>query len=659
MDSKPLPQTLVVQTVERVYGKLYKEKVRFDISALRLRQGSWMYCVLEEINAKQRRAPFRSQDMQTLRSVVNACCEDPATRAFLTMPIGLIGRREISRCFSAMELVLVNSFGERWRKPGTLYVGSNIFRRFMVEKMPPDTFVEDVRNNWRYFKTTLRSKRLPRKTLSEDSRSEGTGHLGYPLGSTPHQTIRELRDREIERMTVDVNRLRDGCRAEMLFWREARDRMHKCCAYRSTDEDSALARAFLLGGYDNNTARKIRCCSTAALVSSIVEAANDVSFPRHPTKINKHNIGEIADRVINAVGVEKERMEGLRYKHVFFLTRCVHKKEMLCAFYSLLIHTRFNADALRAIRREWITKEGDIYTLKSYKQKTGQETPRVDITKENLAAYEAIELMLWNYEQMKKFGHIGKDEKKIWICWDNTRSRCLKYCFTNASRVKTILERQFGMHPFSDEQIRTHMLTLDNFKTGSVSYVKQEAGHEQEATTHHYISQFSTFLHSQAVNLEFQRRLDSTIKFALSTERIFFADKFSPEYVDKNLLFPIGDGTSCTNPFSPPDPAWLTGGACDAKRCHIGQGCEKNRTVITKARVREVWATCEFYSSSWHRLLNENEEAFIKYHAPSMLFNLALKQYIQSSSHWIMIKRAVIDEEFGNEKDETCNLGGL
>ncbi|KXU90025.1 hypothetical protein CI15_07595 [Paraburkholderia monticola] len=197
---------------------------------------------------------------------------------------------------------------------------------------------------------------------------------------------------------------------------------------------------------------------------------------------------------------------------------------------------------------------------------------------------------------------------------------------------------------FSDEQIRVHMLTLDQLSgKADIRVVRDTAGHASENTTAAYFRNLPTARRLSSINLEFQRRIDSTIKFQIAKERNTFSDKFDPQYVDEGLMFPIGDGTSCASPFDPPDRAWIEDGFCNGKNCHKGQGCPNNKIVINKSRVIEVWATAKYYASNWKALLQKNEEGFLTMHGPAMIFNLILKDYIRSSSQWDLVKKIVED----------------
>jgi hypothetical protein len=652
LDRDFMKSPLTFRTAAKIYGKRYEGTVSFDLDAAKLRAGSWGYEALSALKAAERLEPLVSQDTQVLLNVIAACCANPGTRRFLVRQISGIGRREIVLCFGAMEDLLESQAFGHWGR-STVSRASSIFRRWMAEKIPTGAFNEYVARHSRYFKTRFETHFPPRRTLSEDIRDESidADYLKYPLGAMPHGNVRELRDRMVERMTLDVNRLVDGCKEELTFWAQVRERMHLCAQHAPTEQEMLLAKKFLHREYSREEFRAIQSMSTASLASSIVHHANDPAMPRHSIGNSHTENRALIEQLMQEYGIPGERLAGLRSKHVYFLTRCASVKELLAAFYCLLVHTRYNGCVLRDLKRNWIRKEGEIYTLEGFKEKSGRDAPTIDITPENKAAYQAIELVIWHFDQMKKFGHIGRDEQQLWISWDNTSNHCLTRQISTFFAPKKVLLAQMGMPWFSEDQIRTHMLNLDQFRSKSnIEQVVQIAGHANWSTTKHYLSQLSTILQNRAINLEFQKRLDATLKFALSEHHPYFADKFDPKFVDKHLLFPIGDGTSCVNPFRPPEPEWLMNGSCDAKRCHIGQGCSQNKIVVGKDRVREIWATAKFYEKNWRRLACENEEAFVEWHGPAMIFNLELQRYLRNCSYWPRISAIVAKIEAVDEK---------
>ncbi|MHB9840920.1 hypothetical protein Q8F57_039565 [Paraburkholderia terrae] len=635
------------RTATKQHGAVYDKPVQLDCRTIGIRPGMWIYEALARLAAASKLSPISHQNLTASLSVLIPACRHVGAWRYLSAPTREIGRAEARGCFSALEDLLASEMFEQL-SDGTKRARASHVRTILAQKIPDAMFAESISQVYKYFHTRFSQGFPPRSTLSESSKptADPANPLDYPLGTTPHDSIAQLKDREIARMTTDINKLIEGFRGEIEYWDEIRKKMKNIAQCSTTHTAMGLARKFLAGGMQQKELNQIRKLDKRQFASAIIRLTCDPSAPRHHSIVSKRPLGDINNSIIQIIGIAPYKAAGLRAKHIFFLLRCAHNRELVAAYYIILIHTRWNADALRSLPRINITKRRDVYTLQGYKGKTDKYTPAVDITPENKAAYLAIRLVLWNHEQMLKFGHIASDEQQLWLAWNNKAEVHITRQFSSLGVTKKILLEQMDVPWFSDEQIRTHMLTLDQFKSSSgLEPVQQEAGHSSGNTTVHYISQIATILHKKAINFEFQRRLDATVKFALSKEREYFIDKFDKKHVDLKILFPVGDGTGCTNPFEPPVPQWLSSGACDGKNCHTKDGCSNNRIVIGKSRAREIWALSNYYAKNWKRLLNENAEAFSAWHGPAMLFNIALKIYIKSSSYWHLISPIVSDLE--------------
>ncbi|QYD68777.1 hypothetical protein KZJ38_21590 [Paraburkholderia edwinii] len=643
------------RTTVRYYGVTVEKTISFDLGAARVRRGSWIYEALEYHRSRSQLVPGQKRDLGHIFNVLGQACTNPHTRRYLVLPVGEVGRRDARDLFAGIENLLESSLFAHLSET-TKKKSSSLIRTFLAEKLPEDLFAERISRCASYFQTRFRGTGAPRKTLSESPHrgADPENPVDYPLGAIPHQTIAELRNREVARMTQDINKLVESVTEEMQYWHLIRQKMNSATLIPTSSLEMAAMRAFLLGSATFAEMSRIQSFDPSHVASCIIQLVNDVRLPRRQIVQTKLRFGNVNDSFLTYFEIERDRLCGLRTRYLFFLPRCALNRELIAAFYALLIHTRWNADSLRELRRSGVSKCGDIYTLQSFKSRSDRYTPEIDIIPDNKAAYMAIELLLWNFEKLKEFKHLFPEEDRLWFGWDNKNEQIITRPISDTKTQKLILLEKIGMDWFSDEQIRTHMLTLDNFKLASgIEMVQLEADHADVNMTVHYISQIATILHNQAINLEFQRRFDASVKFSLSKERSYFVGKFDQKKVDKNLLFPIGDGTGCRNPFEPVEPSWLIGGVCDAKNCHADRGCANNRIVIGRARVREVWTTSNYYARNWKRLLNENAEAFEKWHGPAMLFNLLLKTYIKKSLYWFVISPLVKDLEVDDAGDKT------
>ena len=150
----------------------------------------------------------------------------------------------------------------------------------------------------------------------------------------------------------------------------------------------------------------------------------------------------------------------------------------------------------------------------------------------------------------------------------------------------------------------------------------------------HYQDQLVMQRLNSSVNLEFQARIASSVAYR------FDSSGWSDAEFDRmDLLYPIGDGTSCANPSKPPSDDQLDGETCSAKLCHQGGGCPQRRIVINEARIEEVLRTARFYNGHWKRLLDENEDAFHEHHMPSLALNFSLVRVLERGPYRHVVKR--------------------
>ena len=187
----------------------------------------------------------------------------------------------------------------------------------------------------------------------------------------------------------------------------------------------------------------------------------------------------------------------------------------------------------------------------------------------------------------------------------------------------------FDLPNFSLEQMRVQTLALEAVQRGTGS-AQVSAGHRSIGTTGAYIDQLLLQRLNSSVNLEFQLRIEA---------EIIDGDNESRQW--PSLLFPVGDGSSCTDPTNPPFDEYLKKGACDGARCHSGNGCSSNKVKIDIHRVEEAVRTSFYYDSNWNRLHDQNVDAFVDRHLPNMIFNFALLEVLKRGPYGHLVRTAV------------------
>ncbi|WCM20186.1 hypothetical protein NDK50_01525 [Paraburkholderia bryophila] len=155
--------------------------------------------------------------------------------------------------------------------------------------------------------------------------------MANPLGAIPHLNLSQLRERETERMTRDITRLRDGCFDEIRFWGGVRKQMLKAALYAPNVEELRLTKLFLQGASNRMELRALEECTDEAILSSMVRIVDDVDFPRHPTH-TQHHKSNISKRIIEYLGIPEGRLDNVRTRQIFYLTRSALTKELVAAF---------------------------------------------------------------------------------------------------------------------------------------------------------------------------------------------------------------------------------------------------------------------------------------------------------------------------------------
>jgi hypothetical protein len=192
---------------------------------------------------------------------------------------------------------------------------------------------------------------------------------------------------------------------------------------------------------------------------------------------------------------------------------------------------------------------------------------------------------------------------------------------SNLSKGLSALREKYDLPKFTFEQIRVQKLTVVSLEKGPVA-AAEIAGHSFFGSIGGYIDHLLTRRVNSSINLEFQRRWEAEVLSHIRREHI------------KDPLVPIGDGSSCVAPNSPPEPTWLHAGVCDGARCHSGgSGCPNRVLVVDADRVIEVRLTKEYYERNWQRLYASNPEAFSAVHLPRMEFNLYLHEHLKTGPY--------------------------
>lgn len=298
---------------------------------------------------------------------------------------------------------------------------------------------------------------------------------------------------------------------------------------------------------------------------------------------------------------------------------------LVCFVILLQIHTCWNISSLLELTTDCIKADGDGFSIQGFKSKTNSRTPIIWIFPQDGMVFDCVNMLLKRLAYLKQANRIGKDETRIWIA-SRQSNELNTQTLANLSGAKAELIKKHRLPYFSFEQIRVQCLARIYLGEGGMEAARRAADHANIKTTAHYLDQLMLSRLNSSINLEFQRRLERNVRFNLSG--------------DEDMLYPVGDGSSCTKPQEPPNKSWLEETICKAENCHAGSGCPNNKLMLDAQRIEEIVLTTRFYENNWRRLASQNTDAFRAKHLPAMLFNLALHGYVTKGPYGHLLRRA-------------------
>lgn len=259
------------------------------------------------------------------------------------------------------------------------------------------------------------------------------------------------------------------------------------------------------------------------------------------------------------------------------------------------------------------------YEIQGFKTKTGDYTPTYFIEKNEHELLRAIEFLRNRLKRLKALGWVPKDCTDLWIRADGPNRAPTQWANWSAILAKFL--RKYHLPQFTFTMMRNEVLAREANDRGGIEAARHVGGHTSIATTGHYVDQLLLHRRNSSISLQFQRALQGSVQYT-------FKSSHSSLEPSTDLLYPIGDGTSCIDPASPPFKSAASDGLCDATLCHAGSGCPNNRIVINTDRLEELIRFRRHFESTWNRRLDENPDRFVKVDLPAWNFNEALRGVI-------------------------------
>ncbi|AIL63108.1 hypothetical protein [Pseudomonas alkylphenolica] len=454
-----------------------------------------------------------------------------------------------------------------------------------------------------------------------------------PLGAVPHKNYLDLIEKSASILQVDLLKIVEACNQELFFSKQNRLKIKglECNGLTSVQEAEIMSTLFKLPSsgtskiLGRNSAENILAVFRKGVLQHDQSMVRNGTFKLHGLENNCLEIGVVVRK-------------GYSPRQSFFSPERLTTIELQAIFILLLCRTGWNQDALVAMDRDGVisNKEGFAYTLQGFKGKTDDDTPVIFIEKTENDVIYAIELLVWNFDQLHLFKLLPFGSRRIWSSWTNGYKLSDRQSTTIQMTPKGFIQRN-DLFNFSLSHIRRTVLCLDAYKSKSFETARRRGGHSSLGTTGRYLDQFITRNISSSINLQFQVDLQNKVVFNMASRKS-----------NINQWKSIGDGSLCVDPYT---GLYGDRGAdliCSAENCHKKDGCPQRRIIITEEEILSIIRTREYYFKNWQRLRSENQERFNIVVAPKIAFNDALYNYVKNSRFGYVLNKiesALLDVE--------------
>ena len=630
MSTVPFHRTFVIATEATTYTRTFAQKFSICPQAHGVPASSWVCEVLSALEAAADLRPLNTADGQLFVKTLDLLFNEPKATELFPLALTEIGRANIRSTFLLAEECWANS---RTKSKQVRTKASTSFRKLVFDALRTLGLGEGLNRDTIKFRTKFTERPSPRPLISDQVDPSAPFELQAPSGALEHRTAVDLYAKAEAKLSFTVQRISDACIEELKWWAAKRSELLIWSRTNFSEAELALSARILAKDKD----------LSADVCTFQSETPPERQIGLYVRQVVDLGLANIRKPFSPVFWHGKELLTSTLWKdgqpltarpaHIFCMTERMLSRELIAALVLLLTYTAWNVNALLNLSLDRVKKISGGYEIQGYKGKTDDHTPLVVIDSTTPYGREAINLILWNRERLVALGFLQPDETRLWFSWTVHKDRPYDKQFIGLQSALTDLIAKYKLPPFSFDQIRTQVLATLSARTRDPEIVRHVAGHRTLGTTGHYLDQLLLRRIHQAVNLEFQRRLENTVKFRLKDAYPTFPEPVQDRFVDLHLLMPVGDGSSCTNPTQPPDERYLDGNLCDGKRCHVGDGCPHRRIILDEPRLVELIRKRIYFHRHWARLESTNAEAFRQYVLPSMLFTLGLYDFVKASAH--------------------------
>lgn len=279
-------------------------------------------------------------------------------------------------------------------------------------------------------------------------------------------------------------------------------------------------------------------------------------------------------------------------------------------FILLLAKTGWNIASVGNLTITDIKKtENGRYEIQCPKHKTGDDTPKLIISKADKLLKICLELLMWNHEQLVKYSVKKESDLNVWFGWQEVNDRPV--FFGQVNKLDSFFARH-SLPRISLSHIRPIRSSHNFLRHRDIELIRIALGHSSLDTTDLYLKNNLIFRLNEARILEFQKRFENTIAKQTFTDENFKLNGFQDKKVDTSLAIREGDvETEFHKNFSDELKSFLT---------MIGVNPDGSASLVTLDILRQVFLLKRYYSLRWEEIYKKNPEYFLKHHIHIILY---------------------------------------
>lgn len=605
----PSEREITFWTHYKAFNQIYCTERYIDLDEIALAEEAWLTTVLRKVSADSSTNRFYTSQIWAITTAIDMLRSVPHGWFFCQINEKNITPEIMRSVFCILEYTLVSSdhTNESKRQISGKFRSAVLKTGFQsVEKISPETVK---------FKTMIGNlKHTPQNVLNMEDHLNSL-NMETPLGAVPHKNYLDLIEKSSNLLQSDLNKVIDACITDLAISKKNR---------------LIIVRTEAIPLLRDQKERVGKILYKAA--SSLTQATTDSNPPEiiiaaYRQTVSEKNKGSPNGDSISLHALDENCRDlginlplGYSGRQVFFSPDRITTVELQSIFILLLCRTGWNRDALIEMNRDGIVDDepGFAYVLQGFKTKSDDDTPPIFIERIEKEIINAIDLLVWGYEQLRRLGLVAPDNKQLWYSWTNSDS------FLRSSSMIQMKPYDFitrnGLFDFSLKQIRSTVISIDAYRSRSYETARQRGGHSSLGTTGRYLDHYITRSIASSINLQFQSDLEQKVTFNLNTRK----------NRSKNLVR-IGDGSMCADPYSGLYDDDGANDVCSARHCNENGGCPNRRIIVNEESIVDIIRTREYYFKHWQRLRNDNLTKFNTLIAPKIAFNDALYKFVKNS----------------------------